>query len=141
MYVGELLSAWGGRSARASLMRQVFTERDIPAGGEMRVAQGSIFTPSARDLARERDVAIIELAPHEIRVNAVSPGPIETPIFTKMGLPESALPEMAADFTAKNPMKRFGQPEEVAQAALFLGFEATYTTGAELPVDGGFSQL
>ena len=66
MYVGELLSAWGGRSARASLMRQVFTERDIPAGGEMRVAQGSIFTPSARDLARERDVAIIELAPHEM---------------------------------------------------------------------------
>ena len=40
-----------------------------------------------------------------------------------------------------NPMKRFGRPEEVAKAVLFLAFEATYTTGAELAVDGGASQL
>ena len=40
-----------------------------------------------------------------------------------------------------NPMKRIGQPEEVAKAVAFLAFEATYTTGAELPVDGGLSQL
>jgi NAD(P)-dependent dehydrogenase (short-subunit alcohol dehydrogenase family) len=41
----------------------------------------------------------------------------------------------------RNPMKRFGRPEEVAEAVAFLGFEATYTTGAELAVDGGSSQL
>ena len=40
-----------------------------------------------------------------------------------------------------NPMKRFGRPEEVGKAVLFLAFEATYTTGAELAVDGGASQL
>ena len=40
-----------------------------------------------------------------------------------------------------NPMKRIGQPEEIAKAVAFLAFEATYTTGAELPVDGGWSQL
>lgn len=39
------------------------------------------------------------------------------------------------------PMKRIGSPDEVARAALFLGFDATFTTGAELPVDGGLSQL
>jgi NAD(P)-dependent dehydrogenase (short-subunit alcohol dehydrogenase family) len=43
--------------------------------------------------------------------------------------------------TRNNPMKRFGHPEEVAKAAVFLAFEATFTTGAELPVDGGVSQL
>ena len=47
-------------------MRQVFTERDIPLSGELRVAKGTIFTPSARDAARERRVRIIELSPDEI---------------------------------------------------------------------------
>lgn len=47
-------------------MRQVFTERDIPLSGELRVAKGAIFTPSARDAARERRVRIIELSPDEI---------------------------------------------------------------------------
>ncbi len=40
-----------------------------------------------------------------------------------------------------NPMKRFGRPEEIAMAVAYLAFEATFTTGAELPVDGGLSQL
>jgi NAD(P)-dependent dehydrogenase (short-subunit alcohol dehydrogenase family) len=42
---------------------------------------------------------------------------------------------------ANNPMARFGRNEEVARAVAFLAFDATYTTGAELPVDGGVSQL
>ncbi len=51
-------------------MRQVFTERDIPASGELRIARGSILTPSARDLARERGVRIVELAPDQIDSNS-----------------------------------------------------------------------
>lgn len=82
-----------------------------------------------------------ELLPRKIRVNAVSPGPIETPIFDKMGIPESAKADTARQFTEVVPMKRFGRAEEVARAALYLGFDATFTTGAELPVDGGLSQL
>ena len=82
-----------------------------------------------------------ELLPRKIRVNAVSPGPIETPIFDKMGIPEEAKADAARQFTEVVPMKRFGRAEEVARAALYLGFEATFTTGAELPVDGGLSQL
>jgi len=82
-----------------------------------------------------------ELMPRGIRVNAVSPGPIETPIVTKVGLSEEAIAQFGAQMRESNPMKRFGQSEEVARAVAFLAFEATYTTGAEFPVDGGASQL
>lgn len=51
-------------------MRQVFTERDIPLSGELRIAKGSIMTPSARDLARERGVHVVELAPDQVDTNA-----------------------------------------------------------------------
>jgi NAD(P)-dependent dehydrogenase (short-subunit alcohol dehydrogenase family) len=74
-----------------------------------------------------------ELLPQGIRVNAVSPGPIDT------GILERAMPQEAADQT-KTQMTA-GQPREVAKAVAFLAFDATYTTGAEFPVDGGGSQL
>ena len=71
----------------------------------------------------------------------MSPGPTETPIVGK-SMPDK---DMAAQLTGQMreaiPMKRFGKAEEVAKAVLFLAFEATFTTGAELPVDGGWSQL
>jgi NAD(P)-dependent dehydrogenase (short-subunit alcohol dehydrogenase family) len=83
----------------------------------------------------------VELAPRGVRVNAVSPGPIDTPTWGK-SFPDK---EMAAQLTGQmseaNPMKRLGTSQEVAKAVLFLAFDATYTTGAEIPVDGGQSQL
>jgi NAD(P)-dependent dehydrogenase (short-subunit alcohol dehydrogenase family) len=83
-----------------------------------------------------------ELLTKGVRVNAVSPGPIETPIFGRLGMPEEALKEMAQGFEASNPMKRFGQPSEVAKAVLFFASEdSSYITGAELAVDGGLTQL
>ncbi|MFD2467162.1 glucose 1-dehydrogenase [Amycolatopsis silviterrae] len=81
-----------------------------------------------------------ELLPRRIRVNAVSPGPIDTGILDRSLPPEVAEPTKA-QMAAENPMSRFGLPEEVAAAMLFLAFDATYTTGAELAVDGGASQL
>ncbi|GAA4662708.1 MULTISPECIES: SDR family oxidoreductase [Amycolatopsis] len=81
-----------------------------------------------------------ELLPRGVRVNAVSPGPIETGILDKT-LPKEAADQTREDMTTRNPMRRFGDPAEVAKAVLFLAFDATYTTGAELPVDGGASQL
>ena len=87
----------------------------------------------ARSFARE-------LLPRGIRVNAVSPGPIETPIIDKAA-PKDVADVVKRQLREANPMKRFGAPEEVAKAVLFLAFEATYTTGAELAVDGGASQL
>ncbi len=82
-----------------------------------------------------------ELLPRGIRVNAVSPGPIETPILGKMGIPKEAIDQIYVKMTEMVPMKRIGQPEEIAKAVAFFAFDSTYTTGAELPVDGGWTQL
>jgi NAD(P)-dependent dehydrogenase (short-subunit alcohol dehydrogenase family) len=82
-----------------------------------------------------------ELLPRGIRVNAVSPGPTETPIIGKAFTDEDQADAITGQLREANPMKRFGTPEELAKAVLFLAFDATYTTGHELPVDGGWSQL
>ncbi len=78
-----------------------------------------------------------ELAPRGIRVNTLSPGPIETPIFGKTGLPPEQLDGVMQSLMAALPLKRVGQVDEVARAALYLAADATFTTGAELFVDGG----
>jgi NAD(P)-dependent dehydrogenase (short-subunit alcohol dehydrogenase family) len=86
--------------------------------------------------------AAAELVQRGIRVNAVAPGPILTPIFGKTGLPKEALDELAQDLVAKVPMKRLGQPEEVAATVAFLASQdASYITGVEINVDGGMGQV
>lgn len=83
-----------------------------------------------------------ELAPNGIRINAVSPGPIDTPFHGKLGLPADVLQATGEALNAAVPLKRFGTAAEVAQAALFLASDdAAYITGAELVVDGGLSQI
>ncbi len=92
-----------------------------------------------RSLAR---TAAAELVARGIRVNAVAPGPIVTPIFEKTGLPKESVDEIAKQIIEKVPMKRFGQPEEVAATVAFLASEdASYITGVEINVDGGAGQI
>jgi NAD(P)-dependent dehydrogenase (short-subunit alcohol dehydrogenase family) len=86
-------------------------------------------------------VLAAELLPLEIRVNAVSPGPTDTPILGKMSLDKDAIAQIKEQMKGMVPMKRWGTSEEIAKAVLFFAFDATFTTGAELPVDGGWSQL
>jgi NAD(P)-dependent dehydrogenase (short-subunit alcohol dehydrogenase family) len=82
----------------------------------------------------------IELAVRNIRVNSISPGPISTPIYNKMGMQEEALRQFAAGVQAKVPLKKFGESKDVAQLALFLASsESSFMTGAEVAVDGGKS--
>ena len=92
-----------------------------------------------RSLAR---TAATELADRGIRVNTVAPGPIQTPIFERTGLPKEALDDFAKDAISKIPLKRFGQPEEVAGVVAFLASkDASYITGVEINVDGGMGQV
>lgn len=86
-------------------------------------------------------VLAAELLPQDIRVNAVSPGPIDTGILDKVMPTEEMRAQVKEHMIGIIPMKRFGTSEEIAKAVLFLAFDATFTTGAELPVDGGWSQL
>lgn len=83
----------------------------------------------------------VELLPREIRVNAVTSGPIDTPIVGKVFTGKDEAAQMREKMKDMVPMKRWGTSEEIAKAVLFLAFDATFTTGAELPVDGGWSQL
>jgi NAD(P)-dependent dehydrogenase (short-subunit alcohol dehydrogenase family) len=70
------------------------------------------------------------------------PGPIETPIFGRLGLDKAAFDEMAKGFVSLVPMKRLGQPEEVAGAVAFLASsDSSYITGVEINVDGGMGQV
>lgn len=79
-----------------------------------------------------------ELTGRGVRVNAISPGPIETPIYGKLGLPPEQLEQMAEGIRQQVPLQRFGDPKEIAEAMLFLASEASsYVVGSELFVDGG----
>ncbi len=79
-----------------------------------------------------------ELVGRGIRVNVVSPGPIETPIFDRTKAPPQQVAEIKAAMLARNPMKRFGTTDEVTAAVLFLASDAaSFITGVDLLVDGG----
>lgn len=83
-----------------------------------------------------------EFGPRGIRVNAIAPGPIDTPIYGKHNVPQENIDAMAASFPSLVSLGRFGNSEEIATTALFLASsDSSYITGAEIPVDGGFAQV
>jgi NAD(P)-dependent dehydrogenase (short-subunit alcohol dehydrogenase family) len=79
-----------------------------------------------------------EWAARGIRVNSISPGPIDTPIYGKLGMPAEAAAEFGENVRQSVPMQRFGEAREIADAAVFLASnESSYITGHDLIVDGG----
>jgi NAD(P)-dependent dehydrogenase (short-subunit alcohol dehydrogenase family) len=94
---------------------------------------------AVRSLARS---FAAELMPRRIRVNAISPGIIDTPIFERLGLDEPELSALRRDLASQVPAGRMGEPEEVARVAAFLASDdASYLTGCEIPVSGGLGQI
>jgi NAD(P)-dependent dehydrogenase (short-subunit alcohol dehydrogenase family) len=108
--------------------------------GQRTMAGNAAYGASKAALGSLTKTLSIELASQKIRVNSLSPGAISTPIYSKLGMNEAQLNEFAAGFIPKIPLARFGNPEEIANAALFLASnESSYVTGSELTVDGGTS--
>ena len=102
----------------------------------------SLLSASKAALRSVVRVASAELADRGIRVNAVSPGPIGTPFWGKIGLPDDVLSGAAEAITEQTALKRFGNPEEVAKAVLFLASdESSYIIGEEIPVHGGINAI
>jgi NAD(P)-dependent dehydrogenase (short-subunit alcohol dehydrogenase family) len=101
----------------------------------------SVYSGSKAALRAFAQVFAAELVSRGIRVNTVGPGFIDTPTMGVAGLSaeeRAAFKKLGDEIT---PMKRHGSADEVARAALFLASDATFTTGVELPVDGGLAQI
>ncbi len=82
--------------------------------------------------------AAYELAPRGIRVNAVCPGPVNTPLFGKVGLSEEAVQQFAGTMQQRIPLKRFGAPQDIAKLVSFISSDdAAFITGSEYVIDGG----
>lgn len=100
----------------------------------------AIYAASKAALNAYTRTAATELAPRNIRVNSVNPGPVSTPIFGKTGMPEAQLNDFAAAIQNRIPLKRFGQPEEIANLVAFLASDdASFITGSEYNIDGGMN--
>ena len=100
----------------------------------------AVYAASKAALNSYTRTAATELAPRKIRVNAVNPGPVETPIFGKTGMPESQLNGFAEAMQNRVPLKRFAKPEDIAKLVTFLASDdASYITGSEYNIDGGIN--
>ena len=123
-----------GRGSTITLISSIANIKGIP-GFSVYSATKAAVRSLTRSLAAE-------LAPLGIRVNSISPGPIETPIFDRLGLPEGHVDGAKESFAGQTPMQRMGSAEEIATVAGFLASSASsYITGADIPADGGLGQV
>ena len=132
-FAAQKLAPLMPRGSAIVLTTSIANVRGLPMLSAYAAAKAAL-----RSLARS---LAAELLPRGIRVNAISPGPIDTPVILKTGMSKEQMEQVHKQMEDGNPMKRFGRPEEIAKAALFLAFDATFTNGHELPVDGGLTQL
>jgi NAD(P)-dependent dehydrogenase (short-subunit alcohol dehydrogenase family) len=101
-------------------------------------AGASVYSASKAALHSLARTLSAELIGRGIRVNTLNIGPVNTPLFGKIGLPQDALQGFATAVTAKMPVKRFGNPEEIAKAAAFLASsDSSFVVGSEISTDGG----
>lgn len=101
-------------------------------------ARSSVYAATKAAFLNMSKTLSTELLDRGVRFNAVSPGPVETPLYDKLGIPDAYRAQVDSDIRATIPAGRFGTPEEVANAVLYLASdESCWTLGAEIVVDGG----
>lgn len=102
----------------------------------------AVYSASKAAVNSLMKTAALELAPRKIRVNAISPGAIDTELFSKMGMDEAALAGITDYLISLTPIGRIGKPEEIGQLVAFLSSdEASFITGSEHVIDGGSTLL
>jgi NAD(P)-dependent dehydrogenase (short-subunit alcohol dehydrogenase family) len=100
----------------------------------------SVYSASKAAIISFNRILAQELAPRNIRVNAVSPGPVTTPLYGKLGLKNEELDGMGQLLSSRILLKRFARPEEIANVVRFLASDdASFITGTEITVDGGLT--
>ena len=108
----------------------------------MGMPSSSVYGASKAGVVNLAKTLSADLLQHGVRVNVVSPGPVATPILDRMGLPEEQTRQLKERITEQVPLKRFGQPDEIAAAVLYLSSsESGFVVGTELVIDGGMIQL
>ncbi|WP_233830989.1 SDR family oxidoreductase [Paraburkholderia sp. ZP32-5] len=102
----------------------------------------SVYAASKAALISFAKTLSAELLPQGVRVNVVSPGPVHTPLYGKLGFDSATLDATAAQIMSQVPLGRFGKPEEIAATVLHLAApESAFIVGTEIIADGGMSQL
>ena len=130
----QALAPLFSRSTSVVLMASISAHVGMPGA--------SIYSASKAALLSLMRTLSAEWAASGVRVNAISPGPITTPILGKLGMSLEALKGFQDSVVSQSPMKRFGTPREIADAAVFLASdESSYMMGGEIVIDGGLSRL
>ena len=124
--IPHMKEAGGGSIVNISSISGIVGQDNVNAGYNASKGAVRIFTKAAA----------VQYAKENIRVNSIHPGPIATPMTAE----GRAAPERVALTAERTPLGRYGEPEEVANAVLFLASdEASYVTGSEIVVDGGYT--
>jgi len=122
------------RGAAVVLNASINAHKGLPGSSVYGASKAAVV-----NLAKTLSADLLERG---VRVNVVSPGPIQTPIFERMGITEQQLRETKEWIVSQVPLKRFGHPDDIARAVLYLSSPASaFVVGTELIVDGGMTQL
>jgi NAD(P)-dependent dehydrogenase (short-subunit alcohol dehydrogenase family) len=116
------------------LTASIAADKGFPAAGP--------YTATKAALRSFAKTWTVELKDRGIRINTLSPGATDTPIFDGQFTTKEQVDSAKDALSSKTPLGRLGRPEELAAATLFLASDSSsYITGIDLPVDGGFAQV
>jgi NAD(P)-dependent dehydrogenase (short-subunit alcohol dehydrogenase family) len=111
-------------------------------GGSKGIEATSVYSATKAAIRSFARTWAAELKHRRIRVNAISPGPIDTPAFNGLARTKEEVIQIKTNLASKVPLGRMGMPDEVAKAVLFLASDdSSFITGIELFVDGGMAQI